>query len=601
MVGSCGVRCIVWVALTLGSAAAGAQGYSEIERVTATDLPLEFSRDRGARDLSKEELVVLVGGEAQPIVALESLKASDLQPYQVLVYLDSEMVDRHHLQASSDLLLEARTSLIELGTVDVVVADPQPRFVLRGSGEETRVEEALRGGPWRSTSGDGIRALRSAFLEAISNPESAGETEALAAAYIGEETRLVQQRLDLLASFLAENGVPGKLKILLLVGLRFDMNPAEFYQAWIKDDGSSAVQPRVEMGGVESQILELAEAAAAYGFITLPVAPAEPSGPLVPGVRIGKWRLSGPAGGRILGIKLSRESERDPELAEGYLENGEALLGEGRSLEAKAAFEKALHHFYGDPKTAELQARALMGLSTAEEMLGDDDRARTLKFMASNVDAAVAKDLDQPLSILLDPRSALEVLAQESSGVLVEDVDGMHSTVSDLDRRVRLSIQLVGEPTGVALPVAVQSTMPGVMVSQPRWVRFGTPDHVAAARVRLVMSGELLETAQDLDARLTRDEAGDGSARLELRLEGVGEVAATEVDEERRCRLTIGTGSAEEGSQHIEHRRVPCHSSQDGLSASDVVSGELEFAVVLLEHLASAEWGVNVVEREDPL
>jgi tetratricopeptide (TPR) repeat protein len=600
MTGPCRSSYLALVAWALGISSLGAQSYTETERVTVIDLPVELQGGRAAKDLSVDDFVLLLDGEPQPIVAYAKVKSTDLHPYQTVVYIDSELTDSRQLRASADTLLLTLDDLLRLGKVDLVMADPEPRFLVRDSHDSEMLGNALSGDVWDDMGGDGIRALRSGFLEAIRDLDSGEELQELAVAAVREESRLVQQRLDLLLSFLATGGTPGKLRVLLLVGFRFDWDPASFYGAWTRAGEESAPSSMGSVASLESPVRQLAAAVAAYGWITLPIAPPEPESPLLPGLRIGKWRIAGPAGGRIIGVQIVRESERDPELAEAHLENGEVLLAQGKPQEARTAFKRALHHFHGDPRTAAAQARALVGLAAAERALGDDDEARTAVNLAAEVDAPLVEELGEVVTFLQDPLTPVGVLAAESSGHVVRDIDTMVTSLSDLALRSRLSIQLVGEPTGETLPVTVRTTRPGLKVASPAWVRFGPSEAVAGARLRLAMGGDLVEPTHDLDARFESDSEQEGTALLELRLETEDEDLNAQLGSETRCRLTVGTGSIEESTQRIEHQQVICLPTDSGLAVSERLSTESDYLAVLLEHLPSGSWGMTVVEREEP-
>lgn len=563
------------------------------------DLPVELQSKRAARNLSVEDFRILVDGKPQPILGYAQVTATDLHPYQTVIYFDSELTDNRQLRASADLLLQSLENLLRLGPVNLVMADPEPRFLIRDSNDSGLLGNALAGGSWNEVAGDGIRALRSGFLEAIRDFESEEEVLELADVAAQEEARLVQQRLDLLLSFLASSGTPGKLKALLLVGFRFDMDPAAFYDAWTRVERPAEPSPMESVVSPDSRVHQLAAAIAAYGWITLPIAPPEPESPLLPGWRIGKWRIAGPAGGRIIGLQIVRESERDPVLAQAHLENGEALLAQEQPAEARTAFKRALHHFHGDPKTASAQARALVGLGAAEKALGDDDEARTAVNLAAEVDSVVVEESGEVVAVLQDPLAPLGVLATESSGRVIREREVMDTTLADLRRRVRLSFQLEGEPTGEAFPVTVNSTRPGLTLASPAWVRFGTVETVAGARMRLAMEGDLVEPTHDLDARLQREGDREGLALLELRLEMDDQGSNEQLGAEEHCRVTMGTGSSTENTQFISHQLICCAFTESGLLGSSRLPVDSEFLAVSLEHLPTGSWGMTVVELEE--
>ena len=348
------------VALFLVTEDTSAQPYSETERVTVIDLPVELrslSGDTTGTSKSSKRLTVgdfdlLVDGQPRDLIALARPGETGPLPYKILVYVDSELSDSREIRASLERLAAMARGITDLGVVDLVVADPEPRFVLREIGDPELLENALLSPDWADAATDQLRALRAAFLDAQKDPESEQQGEELAATFVREEGRLVQERADLLLSFLVDHLVTGRMKALLLAGVQYDLEPGDFY-------GPLTGHALSESADLDRTNRSLAAGLAAYGWLTYPIAAPKPESPLVSGARIGKWRVAGPAGGRVIGLRIARESERNPERARAHLENGQALLAKGAVVEAEKAFRDALHHFHGDPKTASEQAETL--------------------------------------------------------------------------------------------------------------------------------------------------------------------------------------------------------------------------------------------------
>ncbi len=597
----------VWVTLSLFCivpVGVRPQSYDDTELVTAIDLAVELrsaarSGDPARRPsprLTAQDFEILIGGQTRPLVGLSPVTAAGPLPYQILIYVDPTMSDSRELASAIDLLASNAAQLSGLGSVDFVIADPEPRFVLRQTTAPDLLENLLSSQDWEQMAGDQLRALRAAFLETLAETDTEMDLEELERTFSSQEERFVQERLDLLLSFLAGQATPGRQRILLLTGLQSDRDPGNFYSSWGQDPPGPS-----ESMGLEEPFRSTSAALAAYGWITFPIAAPPRESPLVPGLRIGKWRLAGPAGGRILGVRLSRESERDPELAEAQLEKGQALLAAGRWKDSQEAFELALHHFHGDPRTATLQARALAGLADALGEQGLEDEARSMRAMAGELDPTIAGEDPGALATLLEPTEVLDLIAEETSGRVLYEEEDLDTSLQGLGRRLRLTLQIPGVPTGEIYPVVARISDKKLIVRGPLWVRFGSPPTVSIARARLLASGGPVEPDLVLDARLEWS-ADTDLARLELQLPlatGGDELEPGEVSQ--RCRLTAAW-LAEDEIQGIEQVAVDCP-FRDGLLAASLElrapSGS-ELAALVVEHLASERWGAEIFEVESP-
>ncbi len=154
------------------------------------------------------------------------------------------------------------------------------------------------------------------------------------------------------------------------------------------------------------------------------MAPERPS-PLVPGLRIGKWRVSGPAGGRIIGLRIVREHQRKRQKAENLVELGLAQLEKSEAEKAEESFRQALVHFAGDPRTAQSQAQAFLGLSEALALQEEAQGAREALAQAVVLDSSIEEENPEAVAALWEPLEPLKLLARESSGGLVENEDDL--------------------------------------------------------------------------------------------------------------------------------------------------------------------------------
>lgn len=200
------------------------------------------------------DLTVVEDGQPLSVSALAPLS----RPWRIAIYVDRVLSSSRTLRAAAGSLAERARELAALGTVEVIVAEPQPRVMLPASRDPQAIDEALSK-LWLSGEGrDDVRVLRQRFRDAKGDEgeDLAGRAEGA----VEEEARLVRRQQDALAEWLVaqEGGGP---RALLLVSDGFDADPAKFYQP----DSSQ------EKGVLEKVALETARTVAALGWTALPL------------------------------------------------------------------------------------------------------------------------------------------------------------------------------------------------------------------------------------------------------------------------------------------------------------------------------------------
>jgi hypothetical protein len=111
------------------------------EREIVVDLP---DRLKGAR-LAPRDFQVLVDGEPREVTRAEPVSREGPAPWTVLVYVDRVLAGPGTAFYSSLSLAGHARELAGLGTVEVVVADPDPHPALLPTREARKVEETLAG------------------------------------------------------------------------------------------------------------------------------------------------------------------------------------------------------------------------------------------------------------------------------------------------------------------------------------------------------------------------------------------------------------------------------------------------------------------------
>ncbi|MEM9293040.1 MAG: hypothetical protein AAGD01_15270 [Acidobacteriota bacterium] len=478
----------------------------------AVDVPVRLVRESSSwrqgtfQGWEIGDFEVLAEGRSLPVVALDAP-----QRREVLIWLDRTLSDDRTLRRGLEALAQHAEALVEQGSVEVVSGEEQPRRLLGPTQDEELLANTLLAAAREPGGMDAQRQLREAFREE-GGASVLGLEEAKRWAVL--ETLHGAAALEQLAGWLARAPRPPETqRVLILVSQGLDLSPETFY----------GVPPEAAPGVVSlaQRSRRLGQVAAGYGWQTVVVRPAlaDPDGRLKPGRRIGKVRIF---------YGLTYEEERQPEKAEALVELARSKQAAGDLEGARDDLGRALHHFYGDPRTAPLQAEALLQLAEVLEALGEEEGARRAREEAAGLEGGLLKRDERGRSawgdLPGDPRLALEALVESTGGQWVEgDGSVWHSPtsearranrlVSDLGRALaglgtlrRLTVQLADPVPGTWRSLEVRIDRVGHHVHGPSWLRVGTPPEVAEAR--------LLSTL----AAVSRGEEGSATAAgLDLR------------------------------------------------------------------------------------
>jgi Ca-activated chloride channel family protein len=228
------------------------------------ELPVQILDSKGEvpHALQTGDFTVVDDGQPQPVAELAPLA----KPWRITVYVDRVLTSSRTLRAAGGSLAERAAELAALGTVEVIVAEPEPRVVLPATRTVQAIDEALSK-LWLTGEGrDDVRVLRQRFRE--SKAEEGVESADRVSEAIAAEARLVRRQQDALAEWLVsqEGGGP---RALLLVSDGFDVDPGKFYRA--ESLSSAAGDATPAEGALEKVALETARTAAALGWTALPL------------------------------------------------------------------------------------------------------------------------------------------------------------------------------------------------------------------------------------------------------------------------------------------------------------------------------------------
>ncbi|MEM7585122.1 MAG: tetratricopeptide repeat protein [Acidobacteriota bacterium] len=598
----------------------------EERRITAIDVVVRFEAS-GVREWAKdgavpkrltpEDFEVRFDGEPRTVVAVEPTAGH----WQTVVYFDAALMNGADLRWAARTLADKGAELAELGSVQIIVADPEPRTVLSSTSDPEEIHTALSQLAQTLEGSNELVALRSEVLAELQREPPELSVDDLVAVAQGESVR-VAERLDELLLTLVEYETTQPHRLLLLASGGFDIYPGAFYKPLIAQmeaqapegvDGPSAVGSSAAGSSAVKQLSVrdaplpavtdgLAQTLASYGWITAVVAPPPPK-MLKPGLRIGKFRLSGP--GMVYDEEENRtffkffsatfEENRKPERAEAYLELGAALEGQGKLEDAEDALRKAIYYFSGDPRTAKQQAATYVYLGKVLEAQNKSPQAIEAFERASRLDPAFTYEEVGATAELLDGTIPLGAIAEVTAGQTVRSRGQLSDLFEDLGQRVRLTYQVAGLPDGKIHPLQARYLGPPRQLSHPGWARHALPESVAAARARRLLAGEPSGGSWRLQAAASPTSTY-GRAALALSLEEA--TAQLSSDEPAVVRLTLATGGPDEPAR-IEHRQLGLHTAAD-LAAwrqrLELDVSDATWVAVIVEDLAGGGWGGRLIE-----
>jgi hypothetical protein len=288
-----------------------------------------------------------------------------------------------------------------------------------------------------------------------------------------------------------------------------------------------------------------------------------------------------------------------PEEGEAYLELGRALAAQGDLGRALDAYRDAIHAFYDHPASAPRQALAEAELGDVLARMERPDEAERWWRRALARDPALAARYPGAAAALAAPRAPLEALAAATAGRVVRDdpdwPGALEAALASLEDRVRITFQRPGPPDGGLHPVAVRRAGRERPLPAPGWARAGTPETVAAARLR-----RLLETGAVEGGTLAVAAALDPStSAVTVRLAPPGSGPLADPDHQPVLRASLAA-LGPEGEAAVRHHVPPPPALAAGeawsfrFDAGDLPPGH-QPAAVLVEDLASGLWGIAVV------
>ncbi|MCB1033885.1 MAG: hypothetical protein KDD47_08645 [Acidobacteria bacterium] len=606
--------------------------FSGETRVVATDVVVDVLKKEtllsGAREPRRqqgpEDFQLRIDGERVSVVGVEP-PGSEAEPWSLVIYLDTTLHDTQELRWAAALLVEEAETLTSLGTVTVVEADPEPRTVVAPTRDADAVAQALSDWALEADGEGALVALREAVLDT-------GGEDLDPRDLVGLETALVRDRLDVFLIDLVEHLPATARRAVLPLGLGFDLQPEAFY--------GIASPPAEDATSLAALTRDLGRSLGAYGWVTLPLAAPLPENraKTKPGLRIGKFRL-GPGKDFGMWIRASYEEDRNPKKARAHYEVGVQQMKAGQTEDAVESFKKALFHFYGDPRTGKEQIRAYEALARALEALGDAEGARRAEEAARELaehpkvlkrqqkEATKAKKAGaisgsssgetaattagselaetgagstadgsppEPRSAGvtdIDPEAALDVLVSATAGFAVRNAEQLGEALESLGRRYRLTFPLEARYPGRLLELQVQPSDPAFAVTAPAFARSSTPEPVAAARLRRLLTSELPNEGGDLDAEVLEPGPEDSLAIARVALDLSPHARPGDA-----LRLTYAQ-AGDDSRPRLHHLYLPAESSTTGAYTLELPRDEERPGLILLlDNLTTGTWAATILE-----
>ena len=542
-------------------AEASAAGASAPVRIYAD---VRDARGRVPDDLAPADVEIAVDGVVHPASAVipqaPRRLAGGASATRIAVYFDQSLASNAAVRRASTALAQRVRKLVDLGEVELVMADEEVDSVLR-SRDALVIEERLG---WTLLNDPGRRrvlALRERVLgqlrERRALPLSARESADVVLAAIDEEVELVRDRQDLLLSWAASASAmtPAEApRLLVLVGDGFDLDPIPFYSRWLDEEATRLVaQGALEMPLLKTEVERTGRLLAGLGWTVVPLA------------------LESVSGEGIEAIDFSNIQVQSPTSTGGFANPGDPgapppSTGAGITLKPGSIFRRKK-----DPAD--------------EPVIVPDAR-------------------------FVDALAPLEILAESTGGRVVISESGLVDALDGFaDRTLLVADDALAADVDLAR-LSVRPNRPGLRIAAPGWVSAGFPEAVAGVFLhQMIVGREIVNADLDVAALLHLDDtasaAGEASmgrfeARLDVRdlLEDEDGALGDEASDpgEARLRITVAIDVPGEAPRLVREI-LPATRLRDlrewRWERDLEIPPRASDAAVLIEDLDRGRWGVG--------
>ena len=286
---------VLVVSTTLGAAAQQERPnriFSGRAQVTAVDLvvSVEDADGKVPADLGVGDFTVIEDGVPRQIVGVEPFGrrvvaplptrgAGDLKTvrdatpwsWSTVIYMDQVLSSSRSIRRSAAALAAQAGRLTQLGTVEIVTANPEIRQVLRPTRSAQLLEQTLNQMARETVGRDALRQLRRQFVDMTQLSGIRIDRPAQISGKIREEEVLIRRQHDVLLSWLSGYLGPAP-RALLLVNDGYDLDPREFYFTMMTDGTVTSQLTGDMVTGTAVTVRSLAKTLAGSGWVTVNLA-----------------------------------------------------------------------------------------------------------------------------------------------------------------------------------------------------------------------------------------------------------------------------------------------------------------------------------------
>jgi Ca-activated chloride channel family protein len=489
-----------------------------------------------AEENSDRELVALDGEATYEVEDLGTAKDS----WRVVIYFDQAFSEGTLFRGAAATLAEKARELTALGSVEVVLADPEVTLAHHPTRNPEELADFLNWLNIRESADGAQRRLRQSLrrdLEQLKagiadRDESSldrAQAVSMATNAAEEEGRLIEQFLDPMLIWASENREQGPQALILVSG-GFDADSLDFYSNELRAEFPTArFEPTASLDHT-GLIEATANALSTYGWEVFPFSPSS-RGELLPVPGVG---------------------DRQP------------------SLPGRPA---------GGIATGNDDERVLSGI----------DPRKLLKRKKETGKA------DESAELILNPLEPLRIVAASGGGKVLTETRELAELLQGLPLRRHYRYQREFQPTvdqeanlvEVRSRPSTDARGDQVEIAARRWFSRVTPQAVSDARIRRILNDQLDE-GELLISAAARPSATDRT-ELHVQVQSEGQPAGS-IDP-TAVRVTVAIAVDGERTE-VRHYADPKDQGEGILTLEAIGSSEEDMpVVVLVEDLASGLWG----------
>ena len=408
--------------------------------VTAIDVVADV-RDASGKlppGLTAADFILLEAGVEKPIIGVDYLRAERAaaaapgappasrgqRPWQTVLYFETELSNARGRRQAAEELIKQADRLVQMGTVDVIFANPRPAALVQGSRDPEAIRTALRtvaasGGPHQ------IAIHRAQFLKFVQTstdlealkenappryeidsqgkpvriipppdrhtlaPRLTSVDVKIVRPYIEQEVQLVSRFRRNVLAWLSNYGRHAP-RTLFMVTDGYDLDPLEYYSSNLNKGDEMELRTYVSQAGLKDESAKMAKALATAGWVTVSV--------------------------------------QSSTVTDGWIDDASSS-GVGR----------------------------------------------VQKFTLSNPQAG-------PKALLVRPIDPLMEAAVETGGDVVVNSGKIAQAIDRVDDRLRITYQVSRKPDGKPLPIELRARDKNLKVRSARWASSSTPDEMSEQR-----------------------------------------------------------------------------------------------------------------------